>query len=135
MPKMFVHARNGVFDPEARAQVAAALTELGMSCERLAETEQVRGGVWVFFHEHEPSAIFSGGQVAAKPIIALVVYALEGGLDQEARTKLIANATSILCNHVGSDEPATVYVVIQETPEADWGMHGKQVSLAALQGR
>jgi hypothetical protein len=33
MPKIFVHAPSGVFTAEARACVAAGLTELGMACE------------------------------------------------------------------------------------------------------
>ena len=132
MPKMFVHAPDGVFKGQARAEVAAALTDLGMKCERLAKTEKVREGVWVFFNDHAPDAVFSGGKVASKPLIALIVYALQGGLDEAARTELIAGATSIFAAHVQSDEPIPTYVVIQETPEADWGMYGKQVSLAAL---
>ncbi len=132
MPKMFVHAREGTFTARTRAKVAAALTDLGMSCERLAETETVREGVWVLFSEHAPDAVFSGGKIAERPMIALVVYALEGGLDQAARTKLIADATAILGEHAELDDPPSVYVVIQETPEADWGMYGKQVVLASM---
>jgi hypothetical protein len=33
VPKMFIHAPSGVFSPEARARVAAELTNLGMACE------------------------------------------------------------------------------------------------------
>ncbi|WP_242097768.1 tautomerase family protein [Sphingomonas sp. CROZ-RG-20F-R02-07] len=132
MPKLFVHSREGTFSSEARSKVAAALTDLGMECERLSKTEHVREGVWVWFSEHAPDAVFSGGKPVKGPIVALVVYALEGGLDDDSRTKLIAGATTIFGDHLGSSEPAPVYVVIQETPEADWGMQGRQVSLAAL---
>jgi hypothetical protein len=39
---------------EARARVAAELTELGMACERLIDTPQIRAGIWVYFVEHAP---------------------------------------------------------------------------------
>jgi phenylpyruvate tautomerase PptA (4-oxalocrotonate tautomerase family) len=133
MPKMFVHTRQGTFTAEARSRVAAALTDLGMACEHLAHTAKVRSGVWVFFTEHASDAIFRGGEVAANPTIALVVNALKGGVDAESRQKLIAGATAILIENAGlKSDQVPVYVVIHEVPEEDWGMYGKQVSLAAL---
>jgi phenylpyruvate tautomerase PptA (4-oxalocrotonate tautomerase family) len=133
MPKMFVHTRQDTFTANARRHVAAALTDLGMACEHLADTAKIRAGVWVFFTEHATDAIFMGGEVAASPLIALVVRALEGGLDGASRQKLIAGATAILREHTGlKDDQVPVYVVIHEVPEEDWGMYGKQVSLAAL---
>ena len=134
MPKMFVDAAQGVFTSEGRAEAAAALTDLGMACERLRDTPEVRAGVWVFFSEHAADAIFSGGRVASGPTITLVVNALQGGLESAARPRLIAGTTDILsrCASAGAG-PVRVYVVIHEVPEADWGMYGKQVSLAAMQ--
>jgi phenylpyruvate tautomerase PptA (4-oxalocrotonate tautomerase family) len=133
MPKLFVDSRQGTFTAEARVRVAAALTNLGIACERLADTAKVRAGVWVFFTEHASDSIFSGGQVAPSSLIRLVVYALEGGLDAGSKQRLIADATAILDQHAESnDDQVTVYVVIREVPEVNWGMYGKQVSLAAL---
>jgi phenylpyruvate tautomerase PptA (4-oxalocrotonate tautomerase family) len=133
MPKLFIDSRQGTFTAKARLTVAAALTDLGIACERLADSPKVRAGVWVFFTEHEPETMFSGGQVAPNPLIRLLVFALEGGLDDESKQKLIADATAILCEHAESTgDPVTVYVVIREVPEVNWGMFGKQVSLAAL---
>ena len=45
---MFLHAPQGAFTAEARANVAAELTELGMACERLIDTPQIRAGIWVY---------------------------------------------------------------------------------------
>jgi len=133
MPKLFIDSRQGTFTAKARLTVAAALTDLGIACERLADSPKVRAGVWVFFTEHEPDTMFSGGQVAPNPLIRLLVFALEGGLDAESKQKLIADATAILSEHAESTgDPVTVYVVIREVPEVNWGMFGKQVSLAAL---
>ena len=133
MPKLFVDSGKGTFTAKARVRIASALTDLGIACERLADTPKVRAGVWVFFTEHESDAMFSGGQVAANSLIRLLVLALEGGLDAESKQRLIRDATAILSEHAESiGNPVTVYVVIREVPEVNWGMYGKQVSLTAL---
>jgi phenylpyruvate tautomerase PptA (4-oxalocrotonate tautomerase family) len=133
MPKMFVHSPQGTFTAEARVRVAAALTDLGLACERLADTERVRAGIWVFFTEHAPDDVFCAGEIAPGPIMSLIVYTLEGGLDGASKQRLIAEATAILGKHAGlSGDRVPLYVAIQELPEESWGMYGKQVSLAAL---
>ena len=133
MPKMFIHAPSGVFTPEARARVAAELTNLGIACERLADTPAIRSGVWVIFAEHEPDAVFAGGEVASHPIIALLIRAIMGGLDEPAKKRLIEEGTAILGKYAAIGEAKTpAYVAIQEIPEINWGMYGKQVDLSAM---
>ena len=133
MPKMFIHSREGTFPAAARARVAAALTDLGLSCERLPDTPGVRRGVWVFFQDHAPDAVFSGGEVASLPLMTLVVLALKGGLDGTGRQRLIEGATAILGEHAAvASNPVPAFVVIREVPEADWGMYGHAISLAKL---
>jgi phenylpyruvate tautomerase PptA (4-oxalocrotonate tautomerase family) len=133
MPKMFVHAREGAFTGEARGLVAAALTDLGIACERLADTAKVRRGIWVFFSDHGADSIFRAGEMAQDQVMSLVVYALKGGLDAPSKQRLIAESTEILGKYAnGNDGQIQVYVVINEIPEVDWGMSGEQVSLAAL---
>jgi phenylpyruvate tautomerase PptA (4-oxalocrotonate tautomerase family) len=130
---MFIHAPIGVFSPEARARVAAELTNLGMVCERLADTPAIRSGVWAIFAEHEPNAVFSGGEVASHPIIALPINAIEGGLDEPAKKRLIEEGTAILGKYAAIGERKTpAYVAIQEIPEINWGMYGKQVEFSAM---
>jgi phenylpyruvate tautomerase PptA (4-oxalocrotonate tautomerase family) len=133
MPKMFVHAPSGVFTAEARARVAAELTDLGMACERLADTPAIRSGVWVIFAEHEPDAVFSGGELASRPIIALLINAIKGGLDDPAKKRLIEEGTAILGKYaVIGEGKVPAYVSVQEMPEINWGMYGKQVDLSAM---
>ncbi|WFU84402.1 tautomerase family protein [Bradyrhizobium sp. CIAT3101] len=133
MPKMFVHAPSGVFTAEARASVAAELTDLGMACERLDDTPAIRSGVWVLFAEHEPGSIFSGGRAASHPVIVLLVNAIKGGLDDPARKRLIEEGTAILGKHAAIGEGRVpAYVAIQEIPEINWGMYGKQVDLSSM---
>ena len=133
MPKMFVHAPSGVFSAEARARVAAELTDLGMACERLNDTPAIRAGIWVFFSEHQPDTMFRAGKVAADPIIALLVNAIKGGFDDVARKRMVEEGTAILGKYAAIGKgPVPAYVAIQEIPEIDWGMYGKQVDLAAM---
>ena len=133
MPKMFLHAPRGAFSTEARARVAAELTDLGMACERLVETPAIRSAVWVFFAEHEPDAVFSGGEVASRSIIALLINAIKGGLDDPAKKRLIEEGTAILGKHAAIGEGTVpAYVALQEIPETNWGMYGKQVDLSAM---
>lgn len=133
MPKMFVHSPRGTFSAAARVRVAAGLTDLGLACERLADTEKVRAGIWVFFTEHAPDDVFRGGEIAPGPIMSLIVYTLEGGLDEASKSRLITEATAILGTQAGLNaDQIPLYVGIHEVPEENWGMYGKQVSLAAL---
>jgi phenylpyruvate tautomerase PptA (4-oxalocrotonate tautomerase family) len=47
-----------------------------------------------------------------------------------ARKRLIEESTAILNKHAAGK--VLTYVVIQEIPEVDWGMYGKQVDLSAM---
>jgi phenylpyruvate tautomerase PptA (4-oxalocrotonate tautomerase family) len=134
MPKMFVHAPNGAFTPEARAAVAAELTDLGMACERLIDTPKTRAGIWVYFVEHAPDTVFRAGLQATQPIMSLKVYALKGGLNELTKTRMVAEATAILGKHSGTESgQVPAYVGILEVPEENWGMYGQQVHLATMQ--
>ena len=88
----------------------------------------------MYFTEHAPDAIFRAGEVAPDPApISLIALSLEGGFDAASKQKMIAEATAILRKHAGlNGDQAPVYVVIRVAPEENWGMYGKQVSLAAM---
>jgi phenylpyruvate tautomerase PptA (4-oxalocrotonate tautomerase family) len=134
VPKMFLHAPQGAFTAEARARVAADLTELGMACERLIDTPQIRAGIWVYFVEHAPGTVFRAGRQAAEPIMSLKVYALKGGFNAETKTRMVTEATAILGKYSKTDGgQVPAYVGILEVPEENWGMYGQQVHLAAMQ--
>jgi phenylpyruvate tautomerase PptA (4-oxalocrotonate tautomerase family) len=129
---MFIHASKGTFEADARVRVAAELTELGMRCERLPDVPSVKSNVWIYFNEYEEGEIFSGGMAAKTRVMSLIVYALEGGLDEKSRSNLIAGATEILGRHSGFTAPVPAYVVINEVPEASWGMFGQAVNLEKM---
>ncbi len=132
MPKMFIHAPQGTFDAEARAEVAEALTDLGLRCEALPQTAFVRSTVWIYFNDYAGDAVFNGGRPATSKVMSLLVYAIEGGLDARGKQKLIAGATDILGRHSGAQGRIPVYVVIREVPESNWGVFGEMANLQDL---
>ncbi len=132
MPKIIVHAPEGAFDVSARQQIAAALTELGLSCERLPKSPFVKSTVWTYFNAYAADALFMGGEVATLKIVSLQIYVIAGGLDSDARHRLIEGATAILGRHLGGGAPVPVYVVIHEIAESNWGIFGATADLAAL---
>src|ERR1700761_2103875 len=135
MPKMFVHAPEGAFTAEARAKVAAELTDLGMACERLKDTAQIRAEIWVYFVEHARDTVFPAARRAAEPIMSLKVYALKGGFTPQTKTRMITDATAILGKYSKTDGgQVPAYVGILEVPEENWGMYGQQVHLAIFLG-
>jgi pimeloyl-ACP methyl ester carboxylesterase len=74
VPKMFLHAPQGAFTAEARARVAAELTELGMACERLIDTPQIRAGIWVYFVEHARHSVPRRAWMREKQPPLLVIW-------------------------------------------------------------
>jgi phenylpyruvate tautomerase PptA (4-oxalocrotonate tautomerase family) len=133
VPKMFIHASPHAIPLAARPHVAAELTELAMSCERLSPVDRVRNGVWTFFVDQGDDSVFVGGKATSASIVALVIYALTGGLDDGARDKMISKATEIIARYGNMEEsPPPIYVVVHEIAEKNWGMFGHQVSLADL---
>ena len=132
MPKMIVHAPAGAFDASARQHIAAALTELGITCEALPMSPFVKSTVWTYFNTYTADAVFMGGQPATMTIVSLQVYVIAGGLDEDAKRRLIEGATAILGRHLGGGTRVPVYVVIHEIAESNWGLFGATADLEAL---
>ena len=88
-----MNRRLGVFTTEARERVATELTNLVMACEHLADTPAIRSGVWVIFVEHGHDALFNGGEVASRPIMALLINAIKGGLDDPGLVRPLRMST------------------------------------------
>jgi len=60
-------------------------------------------------------------------------FATGTGLDEPAKKRLIEEGTAILGRYAAIGEAKTpAYVAIQEIPEINWGMYGKQVDLSAM---
>ena len=132
MPKIIIHSPEGIFDAAARAAVAAELADFAPGCEGLPNSPFVRSTVWTLFNAYPADAVFMGGRRAYLGIVSAQLFTIAGGLDAEAKKRLISGVTDILGRHSGAQEKPPVYVVVQEIPEANWGFFGETADLAAL---
>ena len=133
MPKLIIHSPAGTFDAADRQRIAGALTVLGLECEALPSSPMVRSTVWTYFAEYAADAVFMADEPARLPVVTLQIYVLAGGLDGAGKRRLIEGATAILDRRPDDASVASVYVVIHEVAEGNWGIFGKQADLAALQ--
>ena len=132
MPKIIIHAPEGAFNAEARAAVAAELTDFALDCEALPKSPFVKSTAWTYFNACPADAVFMGEERAYAGIISAQIFVIAGGLDEHAKKRLIKGATEILGRHSGASGRAPVYIVLCEVPEINWGIFGETANLAAL---
>lgn len=132
MPKIIIHAPESTFDADARAGVAAELTDFALGCEALPKSPFMKSTVWTYFNACEADAVFMGGERAYAKIISAQFFVIAGGLDEAAKKRLIAGATDILGRHSGASGRMPVYIVLHEVPEINWGIFGQNADLAAM---
>ena len=132
MPKIIVHVPAMALDAAARQAIAAELTDFALDCERLPKSAFVKSTVWTYFNAYEGDAVFMGASPATMPVVSIQIFVIEGGLDADAKKRLIPGVTEIIGRHLGMNERIPVYIVIQEIAEANWGIFGSNPDLAAL---
>jgi phenylpyruvate tautomerase PptA (4-oxalocrotonate tautomerase family) len=132
MPKIIIHAPVGAFDAAARQGIAKNLTNFALDCERLPKSPFVKSTVWIYFNEHARDAVFMGEQPASLSVVSVQIFVIAGGLDADAKKKLIKGTTEIFGQHLCVTEPVPVYIVVHEIAEANWGIFGENPDLAAL---
>lgn len=132
MPKVIIHAPEDTFDAAARAAVAAELTDFALDCEALPKSPFVRSTVWTYFNTCPADAVFMGAERAYAKIISSQLFVIAGGVDDEAKKRLIQGATEILGRHSGASGRVPVYIVLHEIPEINWGIFGETADLSAL---
>ena len=132
MPKIIIHAADGIFDPKARAALATELTDFALDCEALPKSPFMKSTVWTYFNTYPADAVFMGGAQAHAQIISVQMFVIAGGLDEKAKKKLIKGATEILGRHSTAHGGVPVYIVLHEIPETDWGFLGEAADLDAM---
>lgn len=132
MPKIIIHAPEAAFDAQARKTIAADLTDFALDCERLPKSPYIKGTVWIYFNAYPEGFIFSGHEVATKPVISMEIFTIVGGLNAESRKTLIVGATEILGRQLPAAPTTPVYIVVHEVAETNWGIFGRNPDLAAL---
>ena len=132
MPKIIIHAADGIFAPAARAALTTELTDFALDCEALPKSPFMKSTVWTYFNTYPANAVFMGGAPAYLGIVSAQFFVIAGGLDEPAKKGLIKGATEILTRHAAARGKVPVYIVLQEIPEADWGFLGETADLAAM---
>ena len=132
MPKIIIHAADGTFDPNGRAALAAELADFALDCEALPKSPFMKSTVWTYFSTYPADAVFMGGAPAYAQIISAQLFVIAGGLDEQAKTRLIKGATDILGRHSAAHGTVPVYIVLHEIPETDWGFLGETADLATM---
>ncbi|MGV6876300.1 tautomerase family protein [Pseudochelatococcus sp. B33] len=132
MPKIIVHAPATALDPKARQAIVAELTDFALDCEALPKSPFVKSTAWTYFNLYDGDTFFIGEQPAKSNAISVQIFVLKGGLDADAKKKLITGATAIFGRQLGIPDRVPIYVVIQEIAEANWGIFGSNPDLAVL---
>jgi len=132
MPKIFIHSPEGTFDVGQRQRVAQELTDFALACEALPASPFVKSTVWTYFNEYAANDVFMGHVPATAKVISAQIYVLEGGLDAQAKKRLIEGVTEILGRKAGLEGRIPAFLVIHETPELNWGIFGGNGNLAAV---
>ena len=132
MPKIIIHAADGIFDPKARASLVTELTDFALDCEALPKSPFMKSTVWTYFNTYPADAVFMGGAQAQARIISAQLFVIAGGLDEKAKKRLIKGATEILGRHSAAHGTAPVYIVLHEIPEINWGFLGETADLGAM---
>ncbi|MFX3632246.1 MAG: tautomerase family protein [Candidatus Pristimantibacillus sp.] len=132
MPMIIVHAPEAAFDMEARQEIVGELTDFALECETLPKSPFVKSTVWTYFDLYGKDTVFMGEKEATTHVVSVQIFVIEGGLDSEAKMKLIEGATLIFGRQLGTSDLMPVYIIIHEVSEENWGIFGRKADLAAF---
>lgn len=93
-----------------------------------------KSNIWIYANEYPVDKVFHGGKSGGTKVITFEVNAVEGGLDDSARSDLIAFLTEAAGKYgsVPPEDRIPVFVFIRDVPAQSWGMFGKPVTLEQL---
>ncbi|MFP3392003.1 tautomerase family protein [Brevibacillus sp. SIMBA_040] len=131
MPKIIVHAPEAAFDLKARRAIVGELTDFALECETLPKSPFIKSTVWTYFNLYDRDTVFMGEEEATTNVVSVQIFVIEGGLDSDAKKRLIEGATTIFGRQLGTSNLMPVYIVIHEVPEENWGIFGRKADLAA----
>ncbi len=128
MPMIDLKAPRGALPAEALPDLVERLTAALLEHREVPDTPASRANVWLFVHE---AATYVGGvQPADPPRIVATFTVVEGGMTDEHRAGLVADATAAIHAAVVG---ARVWVLVQEIRDGGWGADGVVTRLADAQ--
>lgn len=130
MPFIEIEHTDGALTGVDRAALADALAAAASDAEG-TDLERARPVTWVTYDAPE------GFYCSADPAAAVRATVAEGLLDDDGRQTLVGEITAELTDAIDGLEALATWVVIEETPDGNWGAGGEVVSssqIAALTG-
>lgn len=128
MPMIIVHAPEAAFDLKARQSIVGELTDFALECESLPKSPFVKSTVWTYFNLYDQDTVFMGEEEATTNVVSVQIFVIEGGLDSDAKMRLVEGASTIFGRQLGTSDLIPVYIIIHEVPEENWGsLAGKRI--------
>lgn len=132
MPMIIVHAPEAAFDLKARRSIVGELTDFALECESLPKSPFVKSTAWTYFNLYDQDTVFMGEEEATTNVVSVQIFVIEGGLDSDAKMRLVEGASTIFGRQLGTSDLIPVYIIIHEVPEENWGIFGRKADLAAF---
>ncbi|WP_309642982.1 tautomerase family protein [Phenylobacterium sp.] len=128
MPNIIIKAPEGVFDADARARLAKAVTDVAKAVEQIGDDPSHGALTWVLFDEFRPGAFFAGGGDPLEQLIPVVVFFRypEGVLDDAARADAARRLQEVIsaAKPAGDLRPVVTSVIMTAVPDGAWGGAG-----------
>lgn len=136
MPLIYLNCPKYAFDQFNKNKLADELTTIALQIEQLPNTPFVRSTCWIFFNEIKANNIYKGGEVISSEdkILSMEVNVFKGGLDTIKKGRLIEEFTTCIrkCLNIPDGKVTTLYVIIRDIKEEDWGVFGSRITLHDL---
>jgi 4-oxalocrotonate tautomerase family enzyme len=132
MPLIDLTYPAGSVADEQRAALVDELTTVLLRAERAPETEFFRSIAWVHVHELPGECVMAAGRPVAEPTFRIQVTIPEGALSDRRKQEFVAEATRVVLEATGIDDPSRVWAIINEVPDGNWGAGGQIVRYADL---
>jgi phenylpyruvate tautomerase PptA (4-oxalocrotonate tautomerase family) len=137
MPLIYINCPKSTFNQSAKNKLAEELTNIALHTEKLPSTTFVRSTCWIYFNEITPNNIYKGGICinSGDNIVSLEVNVFKGGLDVVQKGILIEVFTACIRKYlnISDTKMTTVYILIKDIEEEDWGVFGSRITLHDLQ--
>lgn len=138
MPIMEVRHVAGRLDPDRKAAIAKALTDVMIRMEGGANTREGRAFATVLFAPHAEEDWWIGGTtddsyVSPPGRFIITIWIPEGYMNTSHKNEVHAWVASAITTAMGTAEPGrSILTVINEVTEGNWGNAGHPIDLEAI---
>lgn len=132
MPMIDLHVPADSLDGAAAASLLDELATTLLRWEGAPDTEFFRSITWTYLHRETGLAV--GGRPGGGPRYRVEVTVPAGALSERRKKGLIADVHNAVASAAGlaSADALTVWTLIREVPEGNWGAAGEAVHFEQL---